>query len=113
MEKYRIKSEALQFFPEMLSSEVREMSFWDKKEISKKALEIVQKIRIEYGIKPNESTTYLNGWKSMGEEAHFDFRVVANIKHEEYVFMQKKENVRELMDLMQQTLSEYLCTKGF
>lgn len=101
MSKYRLKKEAIPFFNDKLSTAICDWHVWNEYHVDDKALEEVEEVYIDYGIKTSDTGSTLSGWKN-GEGSELRFTIkFPSMKHYEYDKFTKGKMVRELMNRIQ------------
>ena len=107
MKKYRLKKEAVPFFVDKLATAIYDWDVWQKYNVDDKALEEVEDVRIEYGIKTSESGATLGGWDKNGMTLCFTL-VFPSMKHHEHGVFSKGKMVRELMNRLQRETNSFV-----
>lgn len=108
-DKFRLRSEVVNFFNKDKSTQIRSLSSWVKEGICEEILERVERIRIVYGhekdLERGINYSSLSGWKSEGKKATFNFTIEAHgISNKDYQHL----NRRKLMDNIQRTINDYM-----
>ncbi len=104
MNKYKLKPEARKFFNKDLSTQVKDLSWWNKNVIPEELLNEVGKVHVEYGHRKSEIGISLSGWKGEEQEGEFLFTVkVSDMSNKDYTAV----NISVVMDEIQNVLDKY------
>ena len=102
MEKYKLKVDARRFFNDKYYKLNEPLEYWDKLKIPIQLLDEVDLVYVDYGIKTNESSQTLCGYKL--EYSHFNFKLVLdNITYKKY----NSVEIHKLMDEIQKVTNKY------
>lgn len=104
---FRIKKEAVQFFDSKFATWVQPIQTWEKFQVHINALEEVEKVMVIYGLKhPDSNYTDLGHWSGESQSSSFHFTIqVSQQNHNEYDEFSKTENIREIMNDIQDILN--------
>lgn len=106
MSKFRLKPEATPFFKEDLATKILDFDNWEKLNVDQSALEKVEEVYIEYGIKSSDNSSNLSGWDEKGSRFHFTLRF-PSIKLQEHDKFNNGRTTRELMGKIQSLVNRH------
>lgn len=107
-QKFKLKTEARQFFDEKFSKEIEPARWWESHRIHLNALEAMPEVYVSYGHKSSKSTD-LCGWSSLDHPdagSHFLFTIhFPSHSIEEY---RRRENrIKDLLDQIQMLANDF------
>jgi len=106
MKKYRLKKEAVPFFADKLATSIGDYDFWNNYNVEDKALEEIEDVYIDYGIKKTKYAD-LCGWSEDGWNFCFTVRFPSMKYHEHDLFC-KGKMVRDLMNRLQYEANRFM-----
>ena len=106
MKLYRLKKEAVPFFKKDEAARIYPIDIWDSLKVDIEALEVVEEMYINYGIKTSKIASDLGGWDEDGSHFHFTI-VFPSVKYCEHDKFTNGKMVRNLMDKIQNQINYF------
>lgn len=107
--KFKLKSEARQFFDEDLHQDIEPLSFWKEKMIHERLLNEVERVYVVLGhsskLQSGANYKSIAGWSQEQGEAHYHFTLkIRDVAAEDYYKIDKTK----LLEEIQESINNYV-----